>query len=76
MIEDNFKHTYYKGEQQQYGDYVFREDVCKYCKIIRRVALNEHNKEVIDFFEISPNEYTFTEPKNCKKWTRKHTKKH
>lgn len=53
-------HKYIKGEREQYGNYIYRDDECR-CGCVRRSVLNNDDKEVVESYTVN-DEVHFTEP--------------
>lgn len=63
MSDFTGRHSWEKGEWEEYGDYIHREDVCR-CGCIRRIALTDEVEEVVDFYELDHT--TSISPPPCK----------
>lgn len=60
-----FHHRWYKGQQEQYGNYIYRDDECP-CGCVRRVVLNDENKEEVEGYTLNEST-TISEPKHIYK---------
>jgi hypothetical protein len=55
------EHEWLVGDQWlNYGDYFYRDDECR-CGCFRRVAVNDHGDEVVDFY-VKDNYFTIKQP--------------